>query len=41
MIETNNIMGELKTYDEVINNLSYGNRWRGTIDKKLYNLDIH
>lgn len=38
--ETTSKVREPKTYDEVINNLIYRNRWREVVDKELLNLDI-
>ena len=35
MTKTSSKEYELKTYDEVVNNLSYGNRMREAIDEKL------
>lgn len=35
LTETSSKVHKLLTYNEMINNLVYGNRWRKAIDKKL------
>lgn len=35
IIDTNNKKCELKTYNKVINNSIYRNKWKAIIDKKL------
>lgn len=41
IIKTNNKVQKPKTYDKVINNLIYGNRWREVINEELWNLNFH
>lgn len=36
--ETNNKIHKSKIYNEAIDNLIHGNKWRKVIDKKLWNL---
>ena len=39
--ETSSKVRELKTYDEAINNLVHGKRWREAINEVLWNLDSY
>ena len=39
--ETFNKVQEPKTYDEIIHNPIYGNRWRKAVNEELWNLDTY
>ena len=41
VVETSGKVEGSKTYDKIINNFVYGNRWQEAIDEELWNLDTH